>query len=72
MSKPSDPFHMLLGRALVDEAYRAKLLDPETRAAALKDVGIARPTQDQLKAVQNAITALATLSGTFGEGVGAA
>lgn len=72
MNKPSDPFYMLLGRAFVDEVYRAKLLDPKTRADALKDLGIAKPTKVQLTALQNAITALGTLSGSFGEGVGAA
>lgn len=71
-SKAPDRFHMLIGRALVDEEYRAKLLDPSTRAAALKDIGIARPTKNQLTAVENAITALRTMNGTFGEGVGAA
>ena len=71
MSKP-DPFHVLLGRALIDEKFRAKLLKPGTRKAALKDVGIADPTDVQLKAVQNAITALGSLSGSFSDEVGAA
>ncbi len=70
--KSSDPFYELLGKALVDEKYRDKLLDPKTRADALKDIGIAKPTETQLKAVENAKTALQTLEGSFGEGIGAA
>lgn len=71
MSKP-DPFHMLLGRALVDEAYRKKLLKLSTRKRALKDIGIANPTKDQLDALQSAITAFGSLSGSFSDEVGAA
>jgi hypothetical protein len=70
--KSSDPFNELLGKALIDVAFREKLLDSKTRADALKDIGIANPTNMQLQALQNAITALETLSGSFGEGVGAA
>ena len=72
--KPSDdPFYELLGRALVDfEDSRAELLNPSTREDALKEIGIAKPTQTQLQAVENAKTALQTLEGSFGEGVGAA
>lgn len=72
MSNASNPFHMLLGRALVDEKFQAKLLRKSTRKAALKDLGITNPTQKQLDALQNAITALKSLSGSFGVGVGAA
>jgi hypothetical protein len=71
MSK-SDPFHLLLGKALVDDKFRAKLLKLGTRKAALEDVGIANPTKVQLEALQKAITALASLAGSFGPGVGAA
>jgi hypothetical protein len=73
LSKPSeDPFHAMLGKALVDLDYRDRLLDPTTRADALKEIGVADPSEDQLTAVENAKTALQTLSGSFGEGVGAA
>lgn len=68
----ADPFHQLLGRALIDVAFRKKLLDPKSRGEALKDIGIAKPTKQQLQALQNAITALETLYGSFGEGFGAA
>jgi hypothetical protein len=71
MSTPS-PFHLLLGKALIDDKFRAKLLKKSTRKAALKDVGIANPTDVQLETLQKAITALASLSGSFGEGTGAA
>jgi hypothetical protein len=71
MSTP-DPFHLLLGRALVDEKFRAKLLKTSTRKAALKDVGIANPTEVQLETLNKAIIAFKSLRGSFGEGVGAA
>lgn len=70
--KSSAMFHELLGRALVDVEFREKVVDPTTRADALKDVGIHNPTANQLQALQNAITALQSLSGSFGEGVSAA
>lgn len=71
--KPSDdPFNVLLGRALVDFEYRGRLLNPNTQEDALKEIGIAKPTSTQLQALKNAITALNTLHGSFGEGVGAA
>jgi hypothetical protein len=70
--KSSDPFYELLGKALVDKEWRDKLLDPATRADALMEIGIAKPTQTQLQAVENAKAALQTLEGSFGEGVGAA
>ena len=67
-----DPFNLLLGRAIIDEKFQSRLLDPKTRVAALKEVGISRPTKVQLTALENAIQALRTMHGTFGEGVGAA
>jgi hypothetical protein len=73
LSKPSeDPFHAMLGKALVDLEYRGRLLNPETRADALKEIGVADPNEEQLQAVENAKTALQSLYGSFGEGVGAA
>ena len=71
-AKPSDPFYELLGKALVDKAWRDKLLNPATREDAFKDIGIAKPTQTQFQAVDNAKAAFQTLEGSFGEGVGAA
>jgi hypothetical protein len=70
----SNPFHMLVGRALVDEKFRKRLLSqtPSTRKKALKEVGIDNPTQGQLQVLQNAIDAFLSLHGSFGEGVGAA
>jgi hypothetical protein len=72
MTTKPDPFHMLLGRALVDEKYRRKLLRLSSRKAALKDLGIANPTQEQLDALQSAITAFGALSSSFEEETGAA
>lgn len=77
-SKPSsasgglDPFNLLLGRAIIDLDFQGRVLDPKKRLAALKEVGIARPTKVQLLALENAIQALRTMHGTFGEGIGAA
>ncbi len=67
----SNKFDLLVGKALVEKEFRAKLLDPATREDALKDIGIAHPTKVQLQAVQNAIDTLQDLSGTF-SGTGAA
>ena len=72
MAMPSDRFDLMLGKALTDEKYRDKLMDPKTRTAALQEIGIKKPTQKQLQGVQNAVTALESLSGLFGEGTGAA
>ena len=72
--KAKDPFYELLGKALVDAGYRAMLLDPDPaqHVAALKLVGIANPTKQQVQALENSIGTLRTLYGTFGDGVGAA
>jgi hypothetical protein len=72
MHKSADPFYAMLGKALVDEQYRNKLKNAETRADAFADIGISHPTEDQLLAVENAFTASETLRGTFGDEVGAA
>ena len=57
-------FHQLVGRALYDSAFRARLMDSAKRARALAEVGFA-PTPEQaaslektLKAVQDLATAL--------------
>ncbi len=71
MGEPNK-FHELLGRALVDEDYRKKLRDPATRVDALKELGIAQPTQRQLDDLQRSIQAVEDLSGVFGGGIGAA
>lgn len=68
---PSNKFDLMVGKALLEEEYRAKLLDPTTREAALKDIGITHPTKVQLQAVENAIDTLEDLSGAF-SGTGAA
>ena len=67
----SDPFSALIGKALVDEEYRAKILDPAQRVAALQEVGVANPSPAQLQALQNSITALQSLYGVFQKDVGA-
>jgi hypothetical protein len=67
----SDPFSALIGKALVDDTFRAKLLDPAKRAAALQEIGVDNPTPAQLQALQNAITAIQGLNGAFQKDVGA-
>lgn len=67
----SDPFSALVGKALIDEAYRLKLKDPGQQVAALQEVGVANPTPVQLQALQNAIQAVETLNGVFQGQVGA-
>jgi predicted ABC-type ATPase len=69
---PSDLFDLMLGKALTDPKFRKQLVNSDTMAAALKEIGIENPTKAQLQAVQNAITALTTLSNSFGDGFGAA
>lgn len=71
-SRGLDPFNLLIGRAIIDLDFQKRVLDEKTRLAALKEVGINRPTKVQLQALENAIQALRTMHGTFGEGVGAA
>ena len=56
--------HSLLGRALIDLEFRARLLDKEQQGAALEEVGI-RPTSDVIDALNAAIEALMELSSTF-------
>ena len=67
----SDPFSTLIGKALVDDEFRAKLLDPGQRVAALQEIGVDNPTPAQLQALQNSITALQALNGAFQKDVGA-
>lgn len=73
MSQPN-PFHLLLGRAIADEKFQEKLLQNTTRSRknAFKAVGVTNPTKEQLDALEEAITALGTLSGLFSNEVGAA
>jgi hypothetical protein len=72
MKATSDPFYAMLGKALVDPEYQGRLLDETTRADALKELGIEHPTEDQLRGVGNAKTALETLRNVFGDEFGAA
>jgi hypothetical protein len=74
MSKPSDRFNMMLGRAIVDKKYRSMLTspDPLKQKNALKELGIKNPTKVQLEALQKAVVALESLSGSFSDEVGAA
>jgi hypothetical protein len=64
-SKP-DEFHTLIGRAMNDPAFRAKLIDPDQRAQALRQVGIENPTREQLTAIGEAFEAIERVSTAFG------
>lgn len=66
-----DRFHHLLGKALTDQAYLAKLVDPNQQAEALEMVGI-EPTGEILESLNMAIGALNGLKSQFGPGVAAA
>jgi hypothetical protein len=68
----SDPFSILVGKALVDCEFRAKVLDQARQKEALQEAGIAEPTQQQLDALRRSITALEGLEGEFSSGVGTA
>jgi len=68
----SDQFNELIGRALIDDEFRKGLLDPKKRLAALKEITGKKPTKAQTQALDNAITALQSLHGSLGQGVGAA
>jgi hypothetical protein len=68
----SGPFHTLVGKALIDPEYRERLQNPDTQAEALKEAGIHNPSDVQIQALKNAIAAVSTLSGSFGDEVGAA
>lgn len=68
----SDQFNELLGRALIDDDFRTRLLDPKKRVAALKEITGKKPTKAQTEALNNAVTALQSLHGSLGQGVGAA
>ena len=60
-------FHTLLGRALLDAEFRARLLqDPEGRASALREVGFAA-TDEELKAVGQAVDSIGDLAEQFGD-----
>lgn len=74
MSKPSDRFNMMLGRAIVDKKYRDRLTSPNPlkQRNALKELGIKNPTEVQLEALRKAVVALESLSGSFSDEVGAA
>ncbi len=68
----SDQFNELLGRALIDDDFRKRLLNAKTRLAAVKEITGKAPTKVQTEALDKAIDALQDLHGSFGEGVGAA
>jgi hypothetical protein len=61
-------FYALLGRALMDPDYRARVLDKGQQADALMAVGI-EPDDDMLQQLNDSIDAINALasSGAFGE-----
>jgi hypothetical protein len=63
LSEPE--FHSLVGRALIDHAFRDRVLDPRQQEAALKEMGI-DPTPAVLDSLNQSIDALTALSAHFG------
>lgn len=57
--------HELLGRALRDQEFANRVLDPGTQAEALKEVGI-EPTPEVLHEVNHSADHLRNLWQTFG------
>jgi hypothetical protein len=57
--------HELLGKAITDEAFAAKIVDPERQAEALQEVGI-EPTPEVLEELNHSIHHLRHLWETFG------
>lgn len=62
-----NPFHHIFGRALTDEAYRARLIggDRDEQRAALVDAGVADPTDEQLDQLNDAVDSLRVFSQAF-------
>ena len=58
-------FHQLVGRALYDSAFRARLMDPGQRAGALAEVGFA-PTSEQAASLERTLNAVQDLSRALG------
>ncbi len=57
--------HELLGRAISDDDFARRVVDPETRAEALKEVGI-DPTPEILHEVSHSIEHLEQVWKSFG------
>jgi hypothetical protein len=68
-----NPFYLLVGRALIDENYRDRVLDgdQDERRKALEEIGVT-PTDEILKELGKAVDALRSLEGAFGPGTRAA
>jgi hypothetical protein len=64
----SGHFHEVLGRALTNEEYRAQITsdDVDKRKAALRDVTGEEPSEELLKALDDAIVSLRSFSKAFG------
>lgn len=65
-SYESEPdLHSVLGRALIDQGFRDRLLDPSQQKEALRGIGIT-PTDEMIEALNKSIDALTALSAHFG------
>ena len=71
MSGPESSFHAILGRAVTDLDFRNALVskDPERQRSALREAGIEDVSDDTLAALNEAVGALDTFAGSFGEPV---
>jgi hypothetical protein len=62
----ANSFYALIGRALVDEDYRARIMDEKEQEGALTEA-LGRPaTEADVTALRNSIEALDALYGKFG------
>jgi hypothetical protein len=59
-------FYALIGRALVDEEYRERIMDQKQHPEVLKEVLGRTPTAEDLAAYRKALDAVADLSSMFG------
>ena len=62
----TNSFYTLIGRALVDEPYRARVIDEKQQAQVLAEVLGREATEADIKALRNSIEALEALYGKFG------
>lgn len=74
MYKPSDStFHAILGRALTDHEYRARLTNqqnPDDQKAALREMGVENP-DDAIGPLNEAIGSLDNFASSFGGSIAA-
>lgn len=63
-------FYQIIGRAMADDTFKQRLIDPGTRAAALAEIGV-ESTGDLDQAIEDAIKGVGDVSAQFGVARGA-